>query len=269
MTFLPRARAAEPRGDRRARRRLHRARRDADPADRRRAAGAARDRASWSRRLGERLGNGPRRADPHHQRHPARPLRGDAARGRRPPDQRQPRQPRSGPLPPHHPARRPRRRCSAASRRPTAAGLAVKINMVALKGLNEDEIAPMLRWCAARGPRPDPDRDHAARRGRGGPHRPLSAARRGEARGSRASSTLIPSLAPHRRPGALLRGRRNSGIRLGLITPLTGNFCAGCNRIRVAATGTVYGCLGHDQKVELRDLLRRRRRGASNEALDG
>ena len=41
-----------------------------------------------------------------------------------------------------------------------------------------------------------------------------------------------------------------------MITPLSANFCAGCNRIRVAATGTVYGCLGHDQKVELRDLLR-------------
>jgi cyclic pyranopterin phosphate synthase len=44
--------------------------------------------------------------------------------------------------------------------------------------------------------------------------------------------------------------------RLGLITPLTNNFCEGCNRIRIAATGTVYGCLGHDQKVELRDALR-------------
>ena len=41
-----------------------------------------------------------------------------------------------------------------------------------------------------------------------------------------------------------------------MITPLSGNFCTGCNRIRVAATGTVYGCLGHEQKVELRDALR-------------
>ena len=44
-------------------------------------------------------------------------------------------------------------------------------------------------------------------------------------------------------------------MRLGFITPLTNNFCDGCNRVRVAATGTVFGCLGHDQKVELRDLL--------------
>jgi cyclic pyranopterin phosphate synthase len=59
-----------------------------------------------------------------------------------------------------------------------------------------------------------------------------------------------------------------TGIRLGLITPLTGNFCDGCNRIRVAATGTVYGCLGHDQKVELRDLLRAGGRQSVDEALD-
>ncbi len=75
-----------------------------------------------------------------------------------------------------------------------------------------------------------------------------------------------PVAPPHRRAGALLRcGRR---IRLGLITPLTGNFCAGCNRIRVAATGTVYGCLGHDQKVELRDLLRAGGRDPVDAALD-
>ena len=49
---------------------------------------------------------------------------------------------------------------------------------------------------------------------------------------------------------------RSSGLRLGLITPLTGNFCSGCNRVRVTATGTVYGCLGQDQKIELRDLMR-------------
>jgi len=47
-----------------------------------------------------------------------------------------------------------------------------------------------------------------------------------------------------------------TGTRVGFITPLSANFCAGCNRIRVAATGTVYGCLGHDQKVELREVMR-------------
>ena len=86
-------------------------------------------------------------------------------------------------------------------------------------------------------------------------------------RGSPSVSTLVPSL---RRTGGPARYYEvgGTGIRLGLITPLTGNFCAGCNRIRVAATGTVYGCLGHDQKVELRDLLRSGGADAVNAALD-
>jgi cyclic pyranopterin phosphate synthase len=58
------------------------------------------------------------------------------------------------------------------------------------------------------------------------------------------------------------------GVRLGLITPLSDNFCAGCNRIRITATGTVYGCLGHDQRVELRDLLRKGGAKAVDVALD-
>jgi cyclic pyranopterin phosphate synthase len=66
---------------------------------------------------------------------------------------------------------------------------------------------------------------------------------------------LIPSLSRTGGP-ARYYDVGGLGIKLGLITPLTHNFCDGCNRIRVAATGTVFGCLGHDQKVELRDLLR-------------
>ena len=113
-----------------------------------------------------------------------------------------------------------------------AAGLKVKINMVALKGLNEDEIEAMLRWCAGRGPRSDPDRDHAARRGRGGPHRPLSSARRGEAA---ARERFDADRRRLRRTGGPARYYEvaETGLRLGLITPLTGNFCTGCNRIRV------------------------------------
>jgi cyclic pyranopterin phosphate synthase len=67
--------------------------------------------------------------------------------------------------------------------------------------------------------------------------------------------TLAPSL---RRTGGPARYYEVAelGLKLGLITPLTGNFCAGCNRVRVTATGTVYGCLGQDQRIELRDLMR-------------
>jgi GTP 3',8-cyclase len=145
-----------------------------------------------------------------------------------------------------------------------AAGLKVKINMVALKGLNEDEIEAMLRWCAARGhdltlietmPLGEVEEDRTRH------YLPLDAVRRRlEQR-----FTLIPSL---HRTGGPARYYEVQGIRLGLITPLTGNFCGGCNRIRVAATGTVYGCLGHDQKVELRDLLRAGGAEAVDAALD-
>jgi cyclic pyranopterin phosphate synthase len=147
-----------------------------------------------------------------------------------------------------------------------AAGLRIKINMVGLKGINEDEIGDMLAWCAGRGfdltlietmPLGDVEDDRTRH------YLPLDAVRRRlEGR-----FALIPTLA---RTGGPARYFEVGGtaIRLGLITPLTGNFCDGCNRIRVAATGSVYGCLGHDQKVELRDLLRFGGRAAVDRALD-
>jgi cyclic pyranopterin phosphate synthase len=147
-----------------------------------------------------------------------------------------------------------------------AAGLAIKINMVGLKGLNEDEVEDMLAWCAGRGfdltlietmPLGDVEEDRTCH------YLPLDEVRhRLEDR-----FTLIPTLV---RTGGPARYFEVSGtsVRLGLITPLTGNFCDSCNRIRVAATGTVYGCLGHDQRVELRDLLRFGGRRAVDEALD-
>lgn len=146
------------------------------------------------------------------------------------------------------------------------AGLKIKINMVALKGLNDDEIAPMLRWCGERGhdltlietmPLGEVEDDRTDR------YLPLDEVMRKLDR----EFQLVPSVA---RTGGPARywDVQGWGIRLGMITPLTQNFCDGCNRIRVAATGTVYGCLGHDQRVELRDLLRAGGRKSVNDALD-
>jgi GTP 3',8-cyclase len=147
-----------------------------------------------------------------------------------------------------------------------AAGLKIKINMVALRGLNEDEIEDMLLWCAGQGfdltlietmPLGTVEEDRTVH------YLPLDGVRRRlEERYG-----LVPSLARTGGPACYFEVGR-TGVRLGLITPLTGNFCDGCNRIRVAATGTVYGCLGHDQKVELRDLLRAGGREEVDEALD-
>jgi cyclic pyranopterin phosphate synthase len=146
------------------------------------------------------------------------------------------------------------------------AGLRIKINMVALKGLNEDEIGSMLRWCASEGhdltlietmPLGEVEEDRTEH------YLPLSQVRERLSQQFR----LIPSLA---RTGGPARYYEvdGLGVRLGFITPLTHNFCDGCNRIRVTATGTVFGCLGHDQKVELRELLRGGGVDALTEALD-
>jgi cyclic pyranopterin phosphate synthase len=146
------------------------------------------------------------------------------------------------------------------------AGLRVKINMVALRGLNDDEIGAMVRWCGAEGhdltlietmPLGEVEEDRTEH------YLPLSDVRAQLER----EFDLIPSLA---RTGGPARYYEvdGLGIRLGTITPLTHNFCDGCNRIRVAATGTVFGCLGHDQKVELREILRRGGPGAVTLALD-
>jgi cyclic pyranopterin phosphate synthase len=147
-----------------------------------------------------------------------------------------------------------------------AAGLQVKINMVALKGINEDEIEPMLRWCAREGfgltlietmPLGEVEEERAAH------FLPLDAVKRGLDQ----RFTLVPSIARTGGPARYF-DVAELGVRLGLITPISDNFCAGCNRIRITATGTIYGCLGHDQRVELRDLLRAGDMAAAAGALD-
>jgi len=150
--------------------------------------------------------------------------------------------------------------------RAKAAGLALKINMVALKGLNEDEIEPMLRWCAGEGfdltlietmPLGEVEEDRTAH------YLPLDGVRQRLEQ----AFTLVPSLARTGGPARYF-DVAELGVRLGFITPISSNFCDGCNRIRVTATGTAYGCLGHDQNVELRDHLRAGEIERAGEALD-
>ena len=147
-----------------------------------------------------------------------------------------------------------------------AAGLQIKINMVALAGINEDEIEEMLRWCAARAidltlietmPLGEVEEDRTAHYLR------LDTVKR-------RLEEQFTLLASTRRTGGPARYFEvpELGSRIGFITPLTNNFCDGCNRIRIAATGTVYGCLGHDQKVDLREALRSGDAGAVDSLLD-
>ena len=147
-----------------------------------------------------------------------------------------------------------------------ASGIRIKINMVALKGLNDQEFEHMLSWCGDKGmdltlietmPLGEVEEDRTER------YMPLDSVRRRlEER-----FTLIPTLYRTGGPARYYEVKETRG-RIGFITPLTNNFCAGCNRIRITATGTIFGCLGHDQRVELRDLLRSGGADAVQAALD-
>ncbi len=147
-----------------------------------------------------------------------------------------------------------------------AAGLRVKINMVALKGLNDDEIGDMLAWCGARGfdlslietmPLGLVEEDRTDR------YLPLTEVRAALEQ----SFTLITSTHRTGGPSRYYDVAETSG-RIGFITPLTNNFCASCNRVRITATGTLYPCLGHARKVELREKLRAGDGAAVNAAID-
>ena len=135
-----------------------------------------------------------------------------------------------------------------------AAGHQIKINMVALGGLNDEDIAPMLDWCSGRAfdltlIETMPMGDVGERRA--GRYVPLDAIKQDLDR----RYALHPVASRTGGPARYFEVG-DTGIRLGLITPLTNNFCSTCNRIRITATGTVFGCLGQDQRVELRALLR-------------
>lgn len=135
-----------------------------------------------------------------------------------------------------------------------AAGLAVKINMVALKGCNEDELDRMLAWCGAEGfdltvietmPMGDIDGDRTDQ------YLPLSLVR------ARLEANWKLTDIPYRTAGPARYVKvEETGGRLGFITPLTHNFCESCNRVRVTCTGTMYMCLGQDDAADLRTPLR-------------
>lgn len=134
------------------------------------------------------------------------------------------------------------------------AGLKVKINTVALKGLNEAEIPFLIEWAHAHGheltlievmPLGEVDGERVDH------FLPLTAVRDELEK----RWTLRPSDARSGGPARYFDVAETGG-RIGLITPLTNNFCDGCNRIRVTATGQLYACLGGSERVDLRAALR-------------
>ena len=144
-----------------------------------------------------------------------------------------------------------------------AAGLAVKINAVALKGVNEDEVEAMIAWAHGRGM--DITFIEVMPLGDIAPSRfdqywPLSALR------ARLEGSLtLDDLADRTGGPARYVRVRETGGRIGFITPLTHNFCESCNRVRVTCTGTLYMCLGQEDAADLRTPLRA---SESDSALD-
>jgi cyclic pyranopterin phosphate synthase len=135
-----------------------------------------------------------------------------------------------------------------------AAGLQVKINVVALKGVNEDEFDNMLAWAHGRGMdltvievMPLGDVDEA----RIDQYLPLSMVR------ARLAERYTLEDIDYRTGGPARYVRiKETGGRLGFITPLTHNFCESCNRVRLTCTGTLFMCLGQEDAADLRAPLR-------------
>ncbi|HVI28463.1 GTP 3',8-cyclase MoaA [Hansschlegelia sp.] len=135
-----------------------------------------------------------------------------------------------------------------------AAGLKIKINAVALRDVNEDEIADMAVWAHSKGmdlslietmPLGDIEGDRTDQ------YLPLSLVK------ARLSQRFTLNEIPYRTGGpARYVSVAETGGRIGFITPLTHNFCESCNRVRVTCTGTLFMCLGQDDAADLRAPLR-------------
>ena len=134
------------------------------------------------------------------------------------------------------------------------AGIHVKINAVALKGVNEFEIPEMIHWAHGQNmdftlietmPLGDIDGDRTDQ------YLPLS-----QVRAKLLEQFTLEDI-PYKTGGPARYVRvKETGGRLGFITPLTHNFCESCNRVRLTCTGTLYMCLGQDDAADLRAALR-------------
>ena len=135
-----------------------------------------------------------------------------------------------------------------------AAGLRVKINTVALKGVNDDEFNNIVRWCGEKDmevtfietmPMGEIDGDRSEQ------YLPLTQVR------ARMEKTWTLDESDHDSGGpARYVTLRETGQRVGFITPLSHNFCESCNRVRLTCTGTLFMCLGQDDAADLRAPLR-------------
>ncbi|MBT7398081.1 MAG: GTP 3',8-cyclase MoaA [Hellea sp.] len=147
------------------------------------------------------------------------------------------------------------------------AGIKVKINTVALKGVNDTEIPSLIEWAHNKSmditlievmPLGDIDEDRVDQ------YIPLNAIR------DNLEQRFTLNNVPLRTGGPARYAKiKETGGILGMITPLTNNFCASCNRVRVTCTGQIYTCLGHGHKLDLRAAIRGENSDAELERLLG
>jgi GTP 3',8-cyclase len=136
-----------------------------------------------------------------------------------------------------------------------AAGMRVKINTVALKGFNEDELFPLLDWCATH--------DHDLTFIEVMPMGEMGDAVRldqywslKDVRARLAERFTVTDLTERTGGPARYVRVEQTGQKVGFITPLTHNFCESCNRVRLTCTGELYMCLGQEDMADLRAPLR-------------
>ncbi|HYF56264.1 MAG TPA: GTP 3',8-cyclase MoaA [Salinarimonas sp.] len=135
-----------------------------------------------------------------------------------------------------------------------AAGLKVKINAVALKGVNEDEIEGLMAWAHGRGM--DLTLIEVMPLGEIEPARADQFLSLATVRSRLAERYTLNDLAERTGGPARYVEVAETGGRLGFITPLSHNFCESCNRVRLTCTGTLYMCLGQEDAADLRAPLR-------------
>ncbi|MDO5658933.1 MAG: GTP 3',8-cyclase MoaA [Paracoccus sp. (in: a-proteobacteria)] len=138
----------------------------------------------------------------------------------------------------------------------TRAGLQVKINTVALKGFNEDELFTLTEWCAAEGHdltfiEVMPMGDIGGEGERIGQYWPIS-----DLRARLAERYSLRDVALRTGGPARYVELAETGQQIGFITPLTHNFCESCNRVRITCTGEIFMCLGQEDRADLRKPLR-------------
>jgi cyclic pyranopterin phosphate synthase len=136
-----------------------------------------------------------------------------------------------------------------------SAGMAIKINAVALKGTNDDEVHQMVEWCGSRGfdltfieVMPMGDMGEADRLDQ---YWALD-----DVRSELATRWTLSDIPLNTGGPARYVRVAETGGRIGFITPLTHNFCESCNRVRLTCTGQLYMCLGQEDDADLRRVLR-------------